>query len=864
MSDPTAPAPDTQPVKAFDRQGNKIELPASDVPELVKLGGRVATPQELAEHKAEADYAQKSTVEKVTGPLRYASPAVFAASLMATGEAPALHPSVESYTQGVGDTFGAGLPQLAVKEATRLAGGNQAAAAYADRAQTAVTANPTANTLGQAAGFVGGMVAGGSSAGGLASKVGASVEGAVSGALSREGAGALARAGATAAGFAARGAAESAMLAGTTYAAKEAFQDHEIQGSKLFAAMGESALFGGAIGGGLGFSGSLLASGVRAGVGKASQALEGAQSKLAARVADAAGEAEGGAFKLSPGKADGALRKTANNLAVDALGATQAQQNKVLERLGASGREDLGQWLTKNVPALAKQEGESVADAAMRAFKGGRADELLEQITPVKQAAGAKIGEILRKNPATVEASELLGKANAIYDEMVADPVRAAGAKAFSGRVFDTFKALEEKAAREGVPFGKLDAADTYYMRSQLEKQAIELGNKGMPAHDAWKQWLRGVDESVVSKVDEAASAAGNKGALAEIKAAKRDFQLAISAEKLADQGTKRVLGNNVFGIREGIGAMVGLATGSALGGVVAGVGGKLARERGAAVGAALLNAAVDRGMVTKAVEMIDRTVTSAAKNVLNEAPREAARATPYRTPTPTRTARSEPIKAQDVRIQAREVVKRVGEMQADPQAAIQRMQRTSEEVSRVAGPRSAAGFTSTAMKALTFVASHIPAKERRDPLDPRSVPPLTTEEADRVVRAAKYAARPASVWEDFERGRVTPEGIAAAETFMPQQLADFRQQLLSDVTERMSRDQRLTATQRLRIDKLLGGVPAGPDLRPENLAKLQSNFAPVSPEPAPTASPAPTSGKKVAMTVQQTGFDAVEARKAG
>lgn len=868
MAEPTAPAPtaaDAQPVKAFDRLGNKIELPASDVPELVKLGGRVATPQELAEHKAEQDYAQKTTAEKVTGVLRYSSPLVFAGSLAATGEAPVLPPTVESYTQGVGNTFGGGLPQLAVKEATKLAGGDQAARAYVDRADTAVTAHPTAHTLGEVAGFGASLVAGGASPVGLAGKAGGVVESAAAKALAGVAErGVLGQAVATGGKLAVRGAVEGAMLSGSTYATDAAFHDQPITGEKLFSAMGHGALLGGSIGGVLGFSGSLAASGVQA-------AFQGAKRAVGSQISKLATEADDAGVKLLPGagQAERAAGKAANNLAVDALGATQAQQNKVLGKLGSDlekVRDELGAWLNKNVPALARQEGETVSQSAWRAFKGGRADDMLEQITPLKQAAGAKIGEVLKKNPATIEASELLGKANAIYDEMVADPLRAAGAKAFSDRIFTTFKALEEKAAREGLPFGKLDAAETYYLRSGMERQAIDAMPKS-PANDALKQWLREVDDVVVSKVDEAAKAVGNKTARAEIEAAKKEFRLAITAEKLADAGSKRVAGNNIFGLREGIGMAVGLATGSAVGGVVAGVGGKLLRERGAAVGAALLNQAVERGAVARTLELVDTTVARAAKGVIREPPKLPQRAEtsggkvmalPRAVAASSKPQAPPKAAANDIRRQADAVVKAAGEIRANPQSAMQRIQTASVDISRVAGPKAAAAFTAAQMKALTFVSSQIPVKERRDPLDPRSTPPLTTEEAQKVVRAAKYAAQPMTVWQDFERGKVTPEGIAAAETFMPEQLQTFRQQLLAHVTDHMSRNQQLTATQRLRIDQLLGGAV----ISAESVASLQANFAPLPPDQQSPAPPAPTGGKKVDLKVQQSGFDAVEARK--
>jgi hypothetical protein len=79
-----------------------------------------------------------------------------------------------------------------------------------------------------------------------------------------------------------------------------------------------------------------------------------------------------------------------------------------------------------------------------------------------------------------------------------------------------------------------------------------------------------------------------------------------------------------------------------------------------------------------------------------------------------------------------------------------------------------------------------------------------------------------------------------------------------------MLRNRKLTQSQRLRIDKLLG-YPAGADLRPEAIQRNQSNYAAIdeAPQGAPPA-PSPTGNGPVNLKVQQTGFDAVEARATG
>lgn len=959
MSEPT---PDTQPVKAFDRQGNKIELPASDVPELVKLGGRVATPQELAEHKAEQDYAQKSTVEKVTGPLRYASPFTFAASLAATGQAPVLPPTLESHLQGVGEGLGAGLPQLAVKEATRLAGGDQAARAYADRAETASTAHPTAGTVGQVVGMGVGAMMGRAAPTGLLSEVGAGVEAGVGRAMAGVAAkGVLGRAATTGAELAARGFIEAAGYNAATELSKAAFLDQEINGEKLYSIAGHSALAGlfGAGGGAvLGGSGSLVASGGRAayrgavgGISKLAQVGElglargqaaieqtigkgravvdelGAKAETAAAEAkalgkDAADAAKGAAKGAAEDAATGARRmageavddgvKTGRTLAEitgTKIEQEQAAMRATVERLktpeaqkafaydlawkqvgGGQGLQStrFAKQAEKYLPNGTQDVGEilmrkgilDVEQGAFAAAKSGTAAEMLPKIAAAVEENGARLGAITNASGATIGAKDINGLfANVLdrYGSIAGREGEVAAIKAYRENLLQKLNVGDTWAAHAG-DFSALDGRaaeatiqDVLKQRKGLDEiiyaEQKTLDPKGRLA--ALRDVRSEMERMLMDKLDEASGKVPGE-LRKEYQALKRDHVALSIAKDAAEDSAARMAKARSVSLTDYL---------AGAGSLPLTLGHKVLRERGNAAAAVTLYRMAESGSLTRAIEAADQAVTKAAKGALQIA--SEAKATPGAQSPRTgfnfgervaqasqRVAqagkRQEPVQVQEIRRQAAAVIKWQGDVRANPQPSIQQIQEAAAQIGQQSGPKAAAAYSAAAFKALTFVASHIPAKERRDPLDPRSVPPLTTEEADRVVRAAKYAARPASVWEDFERGRVTPEGIAAAETFMPEQLASFRQQLLSDVTERMARDQRLTATQRLRIDKLLGGVPAGPDLRPENLAKLQSNFAPVPPEPAPTAPPAPTGGKKVDMQVQQTGFDAVEARKAG
>jgi hypothetical protein len=161
-------------------------------------------------------------------------------------------------------------------------------------------------------------------------------------------------------------------------------------------------------------------------------------------------------------------------------------------------------------------------------------------------------------------------------------------------------------------------------------------------------------------------------------------------------------------------------------------------------------------------------------------------------------------------------------------------------------------------MRAIRFIAAHVPVRERRDPLDPRSVPPLTPEDARRLIRATRYATKPETVLDDFEKGIVTPEGLRAVEAGLVPNFDAFREALIDHVTDRMLKNEQLSQAQRLNITKLLK-FPAGADLKPAAIAKLQADFQ--KPDTGPSA-PSPGPHRPFDMKIPQSGFDSVEARK--
>jgi hypothetical protein len=114
------------------------------------------------------------------------------------------------------------------------------------------------------------------------------------------------------------------------------------------------------------------------------------------------------------------------------------------------------------------------------------------------------------------------------------------------------------------------------------------------------------------------------------------------------------------------------------------------------------------------------------------------------------------------------------------------------------------------------------------------------------------------SVYDDFARNIVTPEGLRAANELTPQSFKEFQDYLKEHVTNHMLAGRTVTWSQRLQLDKL--GIQS---IRPETIARLQADFLQPLPEaPAGQNGQAiPPPPKPLDMKIAQSGFDAIEAR---
>lgn len=891
-------------VEVISPDGVRGTVDAKDVEHLPD-GARVLTAQDLAQEKLEAEYENASTAAKVGGFLAPALPAPVQAALHGTG-AVALPPELAAYRAGADKGFTGGLGALAEKSIAGVAGGDAASKAYSQRQTDLETASPIASGAGELAGFAGGLVAG--AAGGFAGKaasplmggasaLGAPIEQGVTKALGGLATkGALGRAATQGAAMGVRGAVEGAAYAGAEQAISDLVHDSPITGNKLYAAAGHGALLGGALGAALGAGGSLASSALSR---RATRLALGAEEAATAKTAALEGATEGPYRTAAPKpKPEGILaslsdpgnaaRGLAQDQAWKAVGAGFGNQStrhaKEAAKYFENGTRDLGEIAMRHGLIEAGAVGSSPVEAAIAAAKSGTVADIATRALAAQEAVGAKIGAITDASGARIDLRDLgkrLAPIRESYDKI-------AGNEHVVREIDSYISSLNSKLSTSAD--GTVSLQDLLVQRKGLDEIAYRENKALDPARRV--QALREVRTGMEDAITDALDAASDKvpGAQkAEYLALKKDYHGLRILREVAEDSAARVTKNATFGLGAKLAASAGSTVGATAGGLVAGpigalvggglghFGGKLASkfigERGNAAAAAFLSRASEQGTFDRLIRQFDMKVSKAAAGVLVEAPRPtAARALPSRvrgTDVTTRAAaisreqsRRETARKQE---QAQAIMRWHGDFQANPERLVSQIEEAATIVGRSAGPQAAAAYTASTMRAINFIAAHIPVKERRDPLDPNSVPPLTRDESDRLLRATRYALRPETIFEDFEKGIITPEGLRAAKTVAPpESFEQFQLDLQEHVENHMLRNKRLTNSQRLRVDKLLG-YPAGAEFKPKALARLQANLmkAPEEPPPAgPSGDGGPAPPPPLNMSIQQTGFDSIEARR--
>lgn len=801
---------------------------------VVKAGGRRLSKEEgdkrIAEVAMQERYDALPTSRKVSGALSVV-PSLVAGPLGLGGISHDAPPTLAALGSGVRSGLTAGLSDLAEKKGIETIGGKDKATQYVQLRDDEQTASPVAHGVGEAVGMVGGSLIGGTGAARALPSAGISALGsaaergvgrALSGLATR---GVGGRALAAAAGMGAQGAVEGGLYAGAQYATEQALHDKELAADKLFAAAGTGALYGGLAGGALGGGASLLASGV--------DAAKGGLARMLTRSEPAAVSAEGGAYRTAAQRADlprpssgisvddflrapkDAGRRLSNEFAFDALGATKTQARNALENV-VGGAEAVGEYVNRVGIAPATEKA-GFLGGMMKAGAAGRADDLLAAIQADKYGRVASgLSSAVKGTPARVDMRKVMQKNADLYESMLKDPTKAAGADAFFNRLNDEITALE-RSGKVNLADGTMDAAEAFYLRSGLAKQAYEVRKINGAAGDAYKQFLRNLDDETIGAMDKAAASAGKSSVADDIRHWKREWQLASAAEEAAQGGAERMTRNNTFGIRESIGAAVGLATGSTLGAAGTMLGGKMLRERGSAMAAYAMSQAAERDILTRWLQKIDDQIGKASKGLLQ---------------APAKGLLKPADKMPAAKVIARTAVNRVAEYQADPDAFVDRATKQAESIT-THDPELADAIVQRQVKAMSFLASKLPVTPDPDPMDPHPAPKMTPNEEAEFGRYAWYAEKPARFFAEVSRGKITFEGAETAQALMPRAFAALQEQTQEHIATMMSRGDKIPFRQRQYIGVLLD-MAATPSQRPDHARFLQANVSQDAPPPPP------------------------------
>lgn len=484
----------------------------------------------------------------------------------------------------------AGLQENIEQAGQNLVGGlfghADAGTKYHEESKRLEEVHPTATMVGEGVGMVGGTLAGEgliAGAGGVAARglgrglASISRTGELAGNLvGRAGAGlastgALGRAVVSGAELGARGAVEMGLYSGAKELNEQMLGDPALNAEKIFAAAADGAEGGAIFGGALGSAGSLVKSGTKGLGGIAQDVL----AKNADKLTDLADEQRWRA--LDP------LKKFTEQANARVKGGTKAV-GEVLGRYGIVG------------------------DTLENAIKSGDVESIGSKLDVAVEKVGQQLGDMTGASTATIP----LNKINSALDSIIKDVGKYAGRENIVKSLEDYRISLANKLVPNAAEMGEaaltapISIQDALFQRKGLDQLVYQESKSLDPQMrvQLLRDFRAKFENLIVDGFDEAATAAGNPGAKAELLGLKHDYQSLSLAQDAAEKATSRMQTNRNLSLTDymagGTGSHIGAAIGSVLGPVGSGLGGlvggaagaalnKLGREKGNAVAAAVL-----------------------------------------------------------------------------------------------------------------------------------------------------------------------------------------------------------------------------------------------------------------------------------
>ena len=805
---------DPKQIAVVTPAGDVRTIASTDAADAAEQGFELATPEQVKGAKTQAKFDEASALGKAG----YVAGAAGAGAL-----------------RGIS----AGLSDAALIHGAGLLG-KDSATATRDTLNELRDVAPNASLLGEGAGMIGGLALGSgevgfggkaltavSRAGGLAERGAARLLG--------EGASSLAgRVAQRGLATAASGAVEGALYGAGSTISEAALGDEQLTGEKLIAGATHGAVVGGALGGVLG------------GIG-------GAFSRRGGKLADVVAEREGAA---------------ASRVARDVGEGAEA---------GAASE---GSWLNRKATGASRENvikstGGTLADVK-KLRKYGDVDAAADNILKETEAFTGKDFARATQQDMVDTARHVLDESNAtkkallssLDKEGVAVPSRQTIFQKFSDHVEPYISHLKEDGSIVWKAGAKEDLAPALKFAREMEAskattftdlfaESRALRKKtGFKAGstDAKDVHLSALFDAIEGEMERAADAgAASQGAVfsQQWKAVKELQQHMIYLETAAQRGVDAGLKNNSFGLRAGIGAAMGVATGNPIGGLVTGLLGKAAKEQGDQIAASLWNKLAGLTKTQQAIARVDSQINSGVQKLMGSAvPKNALPKLPTFGEASARVQSAATYAAVSGtnRESYDKSANQIRSIAARPEALSNQVSDSLRDYSDHA-PRATAAAAATAVRGVDFLASKLPPTTS----DPNSLTPQLSKPNRMVsdIAIAKWMRYrdavndPVSVLTQARTGKITPEAVEAVKAVYPKLYEQ-----LCDTVIRATVDAKrpISYQESIRIGILLDR-PTDWSMTPKAQKAIQGTYLPPTPAPKSVSSGAQINISKDTMT---------------
>lgn len=714
-------------------------------------------------------------------------------------------------------TLGAG-KGLAV-QAAGLVGGEGAEQATRDYIRGTDVTNPglamTGQVLGTAAPLLVGGVEGvvGKGARGIGGAVrgvdtlGSLAETGVRGLVGGEATGALAGAAQKAAAFGARGAVEGSIYgAGNAYS-ESVLANEDLTAERIMSGAAHGALFGTAIGAGIGGATSLAGS---------------AFAKLGETVIP---------------KIRGAVEDFAEQRAFKAAGGIQKDVRAAMKRAG--GAEEI----SKDLLARGHINYESTADS------------IAESIAADAEQQGAKLGTMMRELDAKaatagpghlVDGSKIVKRA---YDEVVVPMLDNPAMRDVGEQMAKRLEPYVADFAGNEIGHAKL-----WEVRRGLDQRINWETRAQSPLADGLKDFRRILEGELTESADNAARALGVSDTFGkDWKETKRLYSSLAFSRDMAEQGIARKEGNRFFSLTDNLAGGFGAASSggeasllgilnpaAALSGVLTAAAHKVLRERGSSILATAADKLSRVGQVAEHAAQIDRKVTDSIDKFLSKGSATAAK-----------VANDNPDKIGAVHAggvgaaaslyggsaghtkepkgldgQYHAATKAVATLASQPAVAQEHMQKSVAPMVKHQ-PAMAMKVASKQTQAITYLQSKIPTQPAAAPggLSPVHVRAIPDTEKASFLRTLRAVQRPLSALDDLEKGNLSKETVDALKAVYPETYDDLKTKVMNRVASLAADGDDVPYAQKLQIGRLFG-VAVDPTQSPAFVAAIGKIFA--------------------------------------